>query len=348
MRYKEADGLAEGVEIFENTFRHQIQSDGEITIQENFFRDKFGDKEGEWPVEPDRYRLLWMPACPHAHKVVIARRLLGLDRVISLGTTGIYRDPKGWVFTEDPGEKDPVLGIHYLKELYDSDAPGGDYKERPTVPILADTFTGRGVNNDHFWIPVYFETAWKPYHKKSAPELYPADLREEIDQWNHFIFHRINNGVYDIGFARSQAAYETAYHLFFEAMDILDKRLESRRFLLGDYITDSDIRLYPTLARFDVVYHQVFKANKKRLTDYKNLWSYARDLYHVPEIKESTYFDIYKRHYQLSPHLKPLWGNVHSIVAKGPDVSGWELQADREFLSRNPKEKFLLQEEQHV
>lgn len=336
--------MAEGIEVFESTFRHQIQADGEIKVQDNFFKKKFGRGDGEWPVEAGRYRLLWMPACPHAHKVIIARRLLGLDKVISLGATGIFRDPKGWVFTEDPDEKDPVLGIHYLKEIYDRDTPDGDYKERPTVPILADTTTGKGVNNDHFWIPVYFETVWKPYHKEGAPELYPAELRAEIDELNQFIFKRINNGVYDVGFARSQETYERAFEAFFEAMDLLDQRLESRRFLFGDYITDSDIRLYPTLARFDVVYHQVFHANKKRLVEYKNLWPYARDLYQVPEIKESTCFDVYKKHYQLSPHLKPLWGNVYSIVAKGPDVSGWELSSGREILSRDPDNKLKLQE----
>ncbi|HBE85693.1 MAG TPA: hypothetical protein DDW53_10145 [Lachnoclostridium sp.] len=143
--------MAEGIEVFENTFRHQIQADGKIKVQDNFFKKKFGREEGEWPVEAGRYRLLWMPACPHVH---------------------------GWVFTEDPDEKDPVLGIHYLKEIYDRDTPDGDYKERPTVPILADTTTGKGVNNDHFWIPVYFETFWKPYHKEGAPELYPAELRK--------------------------------------------------------------------------------------------------------------------------------------------------------------------------
>ncbi len=332
--------MAEGIEVFENTFRHQIQSGGEIRIQKNLFTKKFGDGEGEWPVQEDRYRLLWMPACPHAHKVVITRRLLGLDKVISLGTTGIFRDPKGWVFTEDEGEKDSVLGIHYLKEIYDRDCPDGDYKERPTVPVIADTVTGKGVNNDHFWIPIYFDTAWKPFHKAGAPDLYPEAFREEINELNHFIFERINNGVYDVGFARSQEAYEKAYHRFFEALDILEKRLEDRRFLLGDYITDSDIRLYPTLVRFDAVYFQVFHANKKKLIDYKNLWAYARELYQVSEIKESTFFDIYKRHYQLSPHLKPLWGNIYSIKAKGPDVSVWEEPVDREHLSADPEEKF--------
>ncbi len=335
--------MAEGIEVFESTFRHQMQKNGEIKVQDNLFTKKFGKGENEWPVEADRYRILWMPACPHAHKVIITRKLLGLDKVISLGTTGVFRDPKGWVFTEDKDQKDPVLGIHFVKEIYDREFEDGNYKARPTVPIIVDTKTGRGVNNDHFYIPIYFDTVWKKYHKENAPDLYPEALRNEIDELNHFIFERINNGVYDVGFARSQDAYEKAYDRFFEAMDILDKRLESRRFLFGDYITDSDIRLYPTLARFDVVYHQVFRANKKKLIDYKNLWPYARDLYQVDDIKESTYFDTYKKHYQLSPHLKPLWGNVYSIVAKGPDVSSWEAPADREGLSGHPQEKLNRQ-----
>jgi len=311
--------MAEGIEVFENTFRHQMNENGSMQIQENLFLKKFGNGPDEWPVEKNRYRLLWMPACPHAHKVVIARKLLGLDSVISLGATGLFREKDGWVFSEDKDGLDPVLKIHYLKELYTREDP--DYKKRPTVPIIADEKTKKGVNNDHFWIPIYLETVWKPFHKKNAPDLYPLEFREEIDKMNTFIFHRVNNGVYDLGFARTQKAYDTAYDKLFEALDYLEHRLEDNRFLFGDYITDSDIRLYPTLARFDVVYYQVFRANRNRIRDYKNLWGYAKDLYQVPDIKESTYFEAYKKHYQLSPHLRPLWGNQYALVAKGPDNS---------------------------
>lgn len=332
--------MAEGIKIFEDTFRHQMNEDGSMQIQDNLFKSKFGDDKGEWPVEPGRYRLIWMPACPHAHKVVIARKLLGLDKVISLGATGVFRDKDGWVFSEDPDEKDPVLLIHHLKEIYTREKP--DYAKRPTVPIVLDTITGKGVNNDHFWIPIYFETAWKPLHKENAPELYPKGRRKEIDELNWFIFNRVNNGVYDLGFARTQEAYEAAYDRLFEALDYLELRLEKSRFLFGDYVTDSDIRLYPTLARFDVVYHSIFRANRNRLADFKNLWGYARDLYRIPEFRESTYFETYKIHYQLSPHLRPLWGNIHGLVAKGPDTSNWEAKPEREGLSKDPEQKFLV------
>lgn len=331
----------EGIELFERTFKHQIQSNGEIKPQPNLFTVRFGNQPGQWPVEPGRYRLIWMPGCPHAHKVVITRKLLGLDKVISLGTTGIFRTEKGWVFSEDPGEVDPVLGIHYLHDLYTREKP--DYTGRSTVPIIADTVTGQGVNNDHFWLSVYLNTDWKQYHREGAPDLYPAELAKDIDELNTFIYERINAGVYECGFARSQDAYEKAYDRFFEAMDFLDRHLENRRFLFGDYITDSDIRLFPSLARFQVTYYQLYRANRTRLEEFKNLWPYARDLYQTEGFKETTDFELIKRHYQLSPHLRPLWGNIHGIVAKGPDISGWELPHGREILSGDAGQKFLQQ-----
>jgi len=332
--------MAAGVITFEEIFRHQMNQDGSMKIQDNLFKKKFGSGRDEFPLEKNRYRLLWMAACPHAHKVVIARKILGLDKVISLGTTGILRDKEGWVFSEDSDEKDPVLGIHYLKELYLREKP--DFSERPTVPIIADTKTGTGVTNDHFWIPIYLETVWKPLHKKNAPELYPEVLRAEIDELNFFIFRRINNGVYDLGFARSQEAYEKAFDKLFEALDYLEDRLKDRRFLFGDYVTDSDVRLYPTLVRFDVVYHTVFRANRNRLADFKNLWGYARDLYQIPDFQESTYFETYKKHYQLSLHLRVLCGNQRGFVAKGPDVSSWNLYHDRAKLSKDPENAFII------
>lgn len=315
------------IQTFEKTFTQEAQADGSFKMQDCLFTKKFGDGNDEWPVEANRYRLLWMPACPHAHKVVIVRSLLGLEDVISLGATGPFRTERGWVFSEDAGEVDPILKIHYIDELYKKENPS--YKGRPTVPILADTKTVSGVNNDHFWLTIHLETAWKKFHKSDAPDLYPEHLRDEIDALNHFVYERINAGVYDLGFARTQEAYDRAYDRLFEALDYLDQRLENQRYLFGDQITDSDVRLYPTLARFDVVYYQVFRANRNRLVDFKNLWPYARDLYQKPAFKDTTDFDFIKRSYQLSPHLKPLWGNEHSLLAKGPDTSGWLLPHGR-------------------
>lgn len=309
------------LEIFEKTFEKENKQDGSMTMQASLFTKKFGDEPGEWPVEAGRYRLLWMPACPHAHKVVIVRKLLGLDKVISLGATGPFRTPQGWVFSEDPEEVDPVLGIHYIQDLYLKEDP--NYTGRPTVPIIADTVTGSGVNNDHFWLTIYLETAWKKYHKPEALDLYPEELREEIDGLNQFIFKEINAGFYNLGFTRNQSAYEQGFDDLFEALESLDKRLAHSRYLFGEEITDSDVRLFPSLARYDVVYYYQFKANKKSLRDFPNLWAYARDLYQIPAFKESTDFDFIKRSYQMSPHLKPLWGNVNAILSKGPEIESW-------------------------
>jgi putative glutathione S-transferase len=333
------DTTFRGIEYFESTFRHQIQPDGEIKARKFVFDKKFGTNPDEWPVEANRYRLIWMPGCPHAHKVVITWKLLGLDRVISLGTTGILRTELGWVFSEDPGEVDPVLKVHYLHDIYTRTDP--EFTGRSTVPILVDTVTGKAVNNDHYWIPIYFNTAWKEFHKENAPDLYPEELRPDIDRLNRFIFERVNEGFYKCGFARSQRAYNRGYEQLFEALDILDRHLEDKRFLFGDYITDSDIRLYPSLVRFHQAYHQVFRANRNRLTEFKNLWPYARDLYQTEGFRETTHFDLIKKHYQTSPHLRPLWGNVNGIYTKGPETGVWEEPHHREALSKDDS-KFLI------
>lgn len=310
------------------TFSNEVKEDGSFVQQGNLFTKKFGSRSGEWPVEPNRYRLLWMPACPHSHKVVIVRNLLGLDKVISLGTAGPYRTEKGWVFSLDPEEKDPVLGIHYIHDIYAAENP--DYQGRPTVPIIVDTLTGKGVNNDNFYLTNYLETDWAPYHKKDAPDLYPKELRNEIDALNKIIYEDINTGVYKAGFAHSQAAYEKAYDQLFARFDELEERLETSRYLFGNSVTDSDIRLYTTLVRFDSVYYQTFRTNRNRLVDYKNLWAYARDLHQTSGIGETTDFDFIKRSYHLSPHLRALFGNQYGLLPKGPDLSSWQIPHNRD------------------
>lgn len=176
---------------------------------------------------------------------------------------------------------------------------------------------------------LYFETAWKKYHKPGAPDLYPEELREEIDALNDIIFKEVNNGVYKAGFARNQEAYEEAYHTVFNRLDWLEERLADRRYLFGDKITESDVRLYVTLARFDVAYHNIFRVNKKRLRDYDNLWAYARDLYQTPGFGDTTDFAAIKKHY----HIDCNPGNIHQIIAKGPDEEAWLLPHGREKFS---------------
>ena len=258
----------QSVALFENTFRHQLnKKTGKIDERKFVFNKHFGDGEGQLPVVSDRYRLIWMPGCPHSNKAMITLRLLGLDRVISVGECGVLRDPRGWIFSEDLGGVDPVLKIYYLDDAYLKGDP--DFVGRSTVPAIADVTTGAIVQNEAWDIPKYFVVDWKKYHKENAPDLYPEKLRTEIDELSASINKHIN--AYACGFARSQEAFDEGYVSYFEALETLEERLSTRRFLNGDYITLSNIHLYVALIRFHINYHLVFGVNKKRLEDYSNL-----------------------------------------------------------------------------
>lgn len=298
----------------------EVGKNGRFVRQKNRFTTPFGKGEDKLPVEANRYRLVWASVCPWAHRSVIVRKLLGLDEVISLGTLDPIRPDtptSDWAFTLDEGGVDPVLGIHLLSEAYLKADPA--YDGRFTVPSLIDLKTGAVVNNDYFNLTLYFETEWKEFHKKDAPDLYPEDLRDEIDALNEIIYHDVNNGVYKAGFAKSQEAYEEAYHLVFDRLDWLEERLSHSRYLFGDRITESDVRLYVTLARFDCAYFNGFRVNRNMLKDYPNLWGYARDLYSIPAFGETTDFDAIKKHY----HLCCLATNPDNILPLGPGEDIW-------------------------
>ncbi len=310
---------------------HEIGTDGSFIRQANRFDTPFGNNPGELPVEKGRYRLLWAPICPLAHRSIIVRELLGLQDVISVGTASPVRTDHGWEFSLDPDGVDPVLKIRYLPEIYAKTDP--DYIGRATVPTVVDVKSGKVVNNDYFKLTNYWETAFKPFHKKNAPDLYPEGLRQEIDTFNDELFNELNNGVYKAGFAHTQAAYEKAYAGVFAQLDKLEKRLANQRFLFGNKITDADVRLYVTLVRFDVAYYAVFRVNRNRIVDFQNIWNYAKDLYQTPGFGSTTDFEAIKKGYQLGDFA----ANPYQIVAKGPDISIWNEPHDRD--------RFSLQEE---
>ena len=196
-------------------------------------------------------------ACPWANRAIIVRRLLGLEDVLSIGFCGPTHDERSWTFDLDPGGVDPVLKIPRLQDAYFARFP--DYPKGITVPAIVDVPTGQVVTNDFAQMTLDLSTEWTAYHRDGAPELYPEPLRAEIDEVAKRIYTEVNNGVYRCGFAGSQEAYEKAYDRLFTALDWLNERLENQRFLVGDTITEADVRLFTTLARFDPVYHGHFK-----------------------------------------------------------------------------------------
>jgi putative glutathione S-transferase len=312
--------IEEGVSMTDNKWLGQEIKNGAFVRQQNYFVTPFGSGKDDLPVEAGRYRLIWSTICPWATRQKIALDLLGLENVVSVGTVAPIRPKKeysDWDFSLDPGGVDPVLKVQYLSDLYRKTAP--DYKGRFTVPAVVDLTTGKVVNNDYFNLTYYWETAWKEFHKPGAPDLFPEHLRDDIIALNDVIFHEVNNGVYKAGFARTQEAYEAAYALVFKRLDRLEGRLSTRRYLFGDTITDSDIRLYATLARFDSAYYNAFRVNRNRLSEFPNLWAYTRDLYQIPAFGKNTHFDDIKAHY----HVCCDPGNTYGIIPKGPDLSGW-------------------------
>lgn len=262
----------------------------------NYIDDRITrDGRDGWPVEAGRYRLIAARACPWANRTLISRRLLGLEDVISVGMPGPTHDKRSWTFDLDPGEVDPVLGYERLQQAYFARFP--DYPRGITVPAVVDVPTRAVVTNDFQRITLDFATEWTEHHRAGAPDLYPEAQREEIDALNKWMLHRVNNGVYKVGFAGSQEDYEREYALLWEALDELEERLGRSRFLMGPSITEADVRLFPTLIRFDPVYHGHFKANRQTLASMPNLWNYTKDLFQTPGFGDTVDFAQIKRHY---------------------------------------------------
>ena len=286
-----------------------------------------GPTDGElWPVEPGRYRLVAARACPWANRALIVHRLLGLEDVISVGLPGPTHDKRSWTFDLDPGGVDPVLGIERLQDAYLARFP--DYPRGITVPAMVEVETGKLVTNDFPWITHDLFHEWTEYHRPGAPDLWPVALREEMEEVMQRVFTEVNNGVYRCGFAGSQEAYDAAYDRLWTALDWLEERLTGQRYLMGDTITEADVRLFTTLARFDPVYNGHFKCNRQKLTEMPALWGYARDLFQTPGFGETIDFEQIKAHYYVV-HTDI---NPSGIVPAGPDPAVWQTPHDRERL----------------
>jgi putative glutathione S-transferase len=304
-----------------------VEQDDGFERDMNYLPDRITRESEEWPVEPGRYRLVAAKACPWANRSIIVRNLLGLEDVISMGLCAPVHDKDSWTFDLDPGGVDPVLGIHRLKQAFlERDA---EYARGITVPAVVDIPSGKVVTNDFPAIThdLFFE--WRDHHRPNAPDLWPDHVREEMESLMERVFTEVNNGVYRCGFAGSQEAYDEAYDRLWATLDWLEERLADRRFLMGDEITEADVRLFTTLARFDAVYHGHFKCNRNRLTEMPNLWGYARDLFQTPGFGETIDFDQIKQHY----YIVQSDVNPSAIVPKGPDADTWLEPHNRKALA---------------
>lgn len=254
--------------------------------------------EAGFKAEPGRYHLYVSLACPWANRTMIMRALKGLEPMIDVSVTHWLLGDQGWTFEPGPGViADPLYGSHYLHELYTRNDPR--YTGKVTVPVLWDKQRHRIVSNESSEILRMLGSAFDGVGARPG-DYYPARLRPEIVAVNARVYDTLNNGVYRAGFAKSQAAYEAAVTPLFETLDWLEQRLQTSRYVCGDALSEADIRLFTTLARFDNVYHGHFKCNVRRLIDYPALWAYTRALYQRPELGSTIDVTHIKRHYYMS------------------------------------------------
>ena len=284
---------------------------GEFKRAEAKIRDWI-TSDGAYTPDEGRYHLYVAWNCPWAHRAMLTREILELQNAISMSYARPRRTDQGWVFDETGEYSDPELGVSAIHQVYARQRPG--YTGRCTMPVLWDRKTQQIVSNESSEVIRMLLAFGK------GPDLYPETLRAQIDAWNDRIYPTLNNGVYRAGFARTQEAYDKAVVEVFETLDAIEEQLQSTNWLAGDQLTEADVRLFPTLARFDVAYHYAFKCNIRRITDYPALWAYARRIYAMPGIAETVRFWVYKNGYHSQSELR----NPLGIIPAGPEID-WSL-----------------------
>jgi putative glutathione S-transferase len=289
-------------------FPDEETESGEFKRQADAFREWISnDGSTPYAAEPGRYHLYVSLACPWASRTVIFRNLKGLEEAIGMTVVDPIRDENGWAFRDSSGKippgasfasTDAINGFQFLSEAYRATDP--EYDERVTVPVLWDRRTKRIVNNCEDDICRMFNDVFNRFAQNKAVDLFPKDLEAEHAKLSDFIHDNVNNGVYKSGFATRQRPYEIECRRVFQALDELEQRLSTSRYLLGNRIVEADWRLFCTLVRFDAVYHGHFKCNLRRIIDYPNLQAYLMDLYQQPGIADTVNFDHIKRHYYIT------------------------------------------------
>lgn len=323
---------------------NEIDETGAFIRQPNSFIQPFGDKEGDLKAEAGRYSIYWATGCNWSNRPVIVRDLLGLQGVIGdqLCTTTGQTRKYGHGFGEEPGHKDPATGAYFLSEFYKRANP--DFKGRATTPTFVDVIEKKAVNNDYHRLTNYIEVQFRPFQPKDAPDLYPKKFRKEIDEFNDWLFPHINNAHYRMAFCQSPEAYDEAYEDFYESLDKLEKRLETNRFLFGDYITDSDVRAFVSLVRWDVAYYRNVGPVKHPIRDYKNIWGYLRELNAIPAFHNNSNPRVLAlgTHFKEGDIKKSLMRNYNVRILSKVDFDAlWADDGARKHLSKTPDEVFL-------
>ncbi len=283
----------------------RANKNGEFNRLQASFRNQIGDDS--FPAQPNRYHLFVNAGCPWAHRTILYHSVKQLSEVVSVSFTEAAIGTQGWTFGDQP---EPILGALYMHDVYTKAEP--DFSGRCTVPVLWDLQQNTIVNNESADIIRMFNSVFDGLPGVDSTNFYPAELAGEIDAHNNTIYPAINNGVYRCGFAQSQRAYDEAFDLLFSTLEKIDQNLNHQRFICGDVVTEADWRLFTTLVRFDVAYYGQFRCNQRRLTEFTNLWPYARDLYQQPRVARTVDFAAIKGIYYGSrpPH----------IIPKGPSI----------------------------
>lgn len=294
-------------------FERETSAQGEFVRQESVFRRSVrGAAAAEFPAAAGRYHLYVSYACPWAHRTILYRRFKRLEETISMTVVDPIRDQRGWAFTDAPRcGPDPVNGFRFLAEVYA--ATDANFDGRVTVPVLWDKENSVIVNNESSEIIRMLNSEFDAWGDDTV-DLYPTDLRSQIDAVNERVYGEINNGVYRCGFATTQETYDAAFDGLFRALDWVEGLLADQHYLVGDRATEADWRLFPTLVRFDAVYVGHFKCNLRRIADYPNLAAYLARLYALPGVAETVDMDHIKRHYYVTHRAL----NPTGVVPRGP------------------------------
>lgn len=323
----------------------EIDETGAFIRQPNAFTAPAGEGPGQWKPELGRYAIYWAVGCNWSNRPVIVRDLLGLQDVIGdqltshSGQSNVY----GHGFADQPGFRDPATGAYFLSEFYKRADP--NFQGRATTPTLVDVIEKKAVNNDYHRMTNYLEVAFRALQPKDAPDLYPKKFRREIDEFNDWLFPHLNNTHYRMAFCQSPEAYNEAFDDHYNSLEKLEKRLSENRFLFGDYVTDSDVRAFVTLVRWDVSYYKNVGPLKGRIQDYPNIWGYVRELYAIPAFHNNS--DVRRLAVGNQNQNDPALFRTYAarILPKIDLEALWADDGKRRTLSRTPDELFLRHSE---